>query len=370
MLKRLFKRRDNAPADPRTNTLPAAALGTDAIAQQPGPPPQSLDDLSASASANFIQLYGGLSINQMIEEWQEVELSPEREPWAGFPPNEFLEFVRAYPRTPFDSIPSSPNYLKEPSFLLTQAHRIWLTASLVHANCLKTGARRFLDVGSFPFFVSLVLRDYFRFAGDVTVTTNIDLSPDGLAFLKGKGVRVAKLDLDPYVSAPDSTAERLPTRLAEPDGSYDVILSSHVIEHLYHPMSLLRECSRLLRSGGELVITTDNAMMIDVFANYIGGYGYIFEPVEHTAAMHFDFWRGHVRFFTSTDLQRMMHGAGLEPSDPQYFHCFYEILFPEYFKRPAPFTSKWKLKMLAQTPWLRNDVAIVARKPKLPDADA
>jgi hypothetical protein len=156
----------------------------------------------AAASAIFTELYGSWSISQMIAEWQEVDLSPERESWAGFPPKEFLDFVRAYQRTPFDSIPPSPSYLKELSFLLTRAHRIWLTASLARANFVKTGARRFFDVGSFPFFVSLVLRDYFRFAGDVTVTSNIDLSADGLAFLHGKGVRVEKLDLHPYASAP------------------------------------------------------------------------------------------------------------------------------------------------------------------------
>jgi SAM-dependent methyltransferase len=312
--------------------------------------------------ANFIQLYGHLSINQLISDWQEIPLTPEDQVWVGFPPTDFIDFVRSYPRTPFDSIPPSANYLKEPSFLVSQAHRIWLTTSLVDSHLKRLNAKNFLDLGSFPFFASLVLRDYFGFNGDITVTTNIELSEEGYAFLKSRNISIQKLDLDPLVSDPESSAARLPASLNFPDGSFDVILSSHVIEHLYHPKKMISECARLLRPDGCIVVTTDNAMMVDVFANYIGGYGYTFEPVQHTAAMHFDFWRGHVRFFTSKDLQILLENSGFSVVDVDYFHCFYDVLFDEYFKSPSPRLAGWKIRMLAETPWLRNDVAVVARK--------
>lgn len=44
-----------------------------------------------------------------------------------------------------------------------------------------------------------------------------------------------------------------------PDNSYDVITSSHVIEHVYDPCSLLYECKRILKPGGRLVIVTPNS---------------------------------------------------------------------------------------------------------------
>jgi SAM-dependent methyltransferase len=42
----------------------------------------------------------------------------------------------------------------------------------------------------------------------------------------------------------------------EPDGSCDVVLSTQVLEHIEEPELYLRESHRLLRPGGELILTT------------------------------------------------------------------------------------------------------------------
>jgi SAM-dependent methyltransferase len=44
-----------------------------------------------------------------------------------------------------------------------------------------------------------------------------------------------------------------------PSESFDVITLSHVIEHVPDPLALLRECSRLLRPCGKVIITTPNS---------------------------------------------------------------------------------------------------------------
>lgn len=45
------------------------------------------------------------------------------------------------------------------------------------------------------------------------------------------------------------------TKIPEPDGSFDVVLCTEVLEHLPEPAQALREFSRLLRIGGFLIMT-------------------------------------------------------------------------------------------------------------------
>jgi len=58
-------------------------------------------------------------------------------------------------------------------------------------------------------------------------------------------------DLDHVIPSDGS-----PCRLAVPDDTFDLILSSQVLEHVPDPASYLAEARRLLRPGGRLVLTT------------------------------------------------------------------------------------------------------------------
>jgi SAM-dependent methyltransferase len=53
-----------------------------------------------------------------------------------------------------------------------------------------------------------------------------------------------------------------------PDQSFDAVTLNQVIEHVHDPVSLIRECLRILKPGGKLVLATPN---IESFGHQIFG---------------------------------------------------------------------------------------------------
>ena len=85
-----------------------------------------------------------------------------------------------------------------------------------------------------------------------------------LAHMRSKGWRVEGVDIDPV--AAKYVREKLGIivhfgeleKLKFPDNSFDAITMNHVIEHLHDPASFVRECHRILKVGGKLVMATPN----------------------------------------------------------------------------------------------------------------
>jgi len=91
----------------------------------------------------------------------------------------------------------------------------------------------------------------------------------------GNGVRLARLralgwdvygqDVDPVAVAYARESLGLETHLGQleempfAEMSFDCITVNHVIEHAHDPVALLKECRRLLKAGGLMVIVTPNA---------------------------------------------------------------------------------------------------------------
>ncbi len=91
----------------------------------------------------------------------------------------------------------------------------------------------------------------------------------------GNGARLAKLrslgwdvygqDVDPVAVAYARESLGLETHLGRleempfAEMSFDAITLNHVIEHAHDPVTLLKECRRLLKAGGQLVIVTPNS---------------------------------------------------------------------------------------------------------------
>jgi len=84
-----------------------------------------------------------------------------------------------------------------------------------------------------------------------------------LDFLRGRGWRVTGVEISPAaeygrnVRKLDITALPLEENKF-PCDSFDVILASHLIEHLNNPSSFLAEVNRVLKKNGHVFITTPN----------------------------------------------------------------------------------------------------------------
>jgi 2-polyprenyl-3-methyl-5-hydroxy-6-metoxy-1,4-benzoquinol methylase len=83
-----------------------------------------------------------------------------------------------------------------------------------------------------------------------------------------------------------------------PDGSFDVVLLNHVIEHLDNPLSTLREVNRVLKPGGHLVIETPR---YDTLSFKLLGH-----RERSTNCI------GHIYFFTTRTLKNVYEATGFE----------------------------------------------------------
>ena len=129
---------------------------------------------------------------------------------------------------------------------------------------------------------------------------------DMIAFMKQKGWNVSGVDTDP-VAVQKARSRGLPVHcgtLETADFSsndMDVIAMNHAIEHVPDPAIMLRECYRILKIGGQLMLTTPN----------------------HESWGHSKFqnnWRGlepprHLFVFNPTSLNRLIHQAGFRKVD-------------------------------------------------------
>ena len=121
-----------------------------------------------------------------------------------------------------------------------------------------------------------------------------------LAFLKERGWKATGVEI-----SPSAEYARLKwgldirnTILEEcrfSDGSFDLVLASHLVEHLNNPLSFIREVWRVLRPGARLLLTTPN---IDGFQARLFG--------SRWRSAIFD----HLYLFSARTVRAMLSSAG------------------------------------------------------------
>ena len=86
----------------------------------------------------------------------------------------------------------------------------------------------------------------------------VDVCEGALTEARGRGIKAEKMDLN--------------EELDVPDGSFHVVVSNQVIEHLFFPSIFVQEIYRILKEDGYSVISTENLSSWDNIISLLFGY--------------------------------------------------------------------------------------------------
>lgn len=161
-----------------------------------------------------------------------------------------------------------------------------LAARFVSIVVALPGVRTVCDLGcGNGYLASLLGSKSYKVVG-------IDASESGIAIARATYGSKAEF----YVGNID---EQLATMLGR---SFDVVISSDVIEHLYRPRALVRCAATLLRPGGWLIIGTPyHGYLKNLALSLLNGW-----DAHHGA--HWD--GGHIKFFSVRTLGQLIEGEG------------------------------------------------------------
>jgi SAM-dependent methyltransferase len=157
---------------------------------------------------------------------------------------------------------------------------------------LSNGAR-VLDCGCGMGFYLMVMSELWELQ-----LVGLDRDSERLHFARQLGARAELLEGD---------AQRLPF----PDGSFDAVLMSEILEHLPDDEAALGEVARVLRPGGVLAVSVPHARYplawdpINFVWTRIGG-----RPIRHGPIV--GIWTNHERLYLPEELAGRLRGGGFE----------------------------------------------------------
>jgi 2-polyprenyl-3-methyl-5-hydroxy-6-metoxy-1,4-benzoquinol methylase len=160
---------------------------------------------------------------------------------------------------------------------------------------------------------------------------------------------------DAYAQCLDTTAARVPLagrhllsehefELSALPRDFDVVVLSHVLEHMLDPVGALRAVLGLLRPGGHLVLAVPNPVRPSVFWAALRRRDYVNRG--HVVAWDRAHWKNFLERILLLDV--VCYGSDSVP------------LFPERLKRLAPFLEGAEAGAARLFPWLSfSNLAVV-----------
>jgi len=132
---------------------------------------------------------------------------------------------------------------------------------------------------------------------------------------------------------------------------FDGLLMGELIEHLYDPVALVRECHRVLRPGGALVLTTPNLATLQDRLRFLLG-----RSPRQVDPLH-EYLRLHIRPFTAQLLTRLLARGGFVVSAVRSNYVVLDCLPGRQLR------LRWPARLF---PRLGGSLIVVAVKPAPP----
>jgi SAM-dependent methyltransferase len=140
--------------------------------------------------------------------------------------------------------------------------------------------------------------DCWHLASDHHVS-GIDISESGIAIAQAHGI--------------DAILTSVTEPFPYPDSSYDIVVAKDILEHVFDPLSVMKEAKRVLRSDGHLVVLIPNQFSLHFRMRYLFGRNLIWKTFLHDQTETFEEWNYiHIRFFTWKGVQRFLKAAGFQ----------------------------------------------------------
>ncbi len=154
--------------------------------------------------------------------------------------------------------------------------------------------KKFLEVGcGLGYFSNIAYKSGAK-------VTGIDIGPNLVKINK---------KLTPKCTFKVASASKLPFK----DNSFDVVLSTEVIEHVDNQKDALKELARVVKKGGILVITTPNKLFKPLF--------------DFLSFTRIRLYHGNENWIYSWDMLKIMKKNGLKLDEESYFN----FIAPNYF---------------------------------------
>lgn len=130
----------------------------------------------------------------------------------------------------------------------------------------------------------------------------IDIADEALELASEQGIIPHRLDL--------SQVQQLPF----PQESFDIVVATDILEHLFLPQNLLMEIRRLLKPRGSAILSVPNHFYWKMRLRILRGAGVILP--FHGHAKQWEYF--HIRFFTSQGFEELLRKTGFRITKRYY----------------------------------------------------